>query len=414
MAGNYLIIGSGPAGITAAENIRTFDSQGKITVVSEERVPMFYRPRIPEYAVGKLEIEELMTKKMEYYNQKRIELQLGVKAVKLDKGRKFVETSDGQRYGYDKLLIATGIDPIKPPYPGRELRGIFTMHYLFQADPVKSFVKEARHVVVVGGGLLGMDMAEELKRTGLEVDFLARRPVLGDPFFDEYGCKLIQEEFKRLGVNVVTGTEVKTFEGMDGKLVKIVTKGGQEIKTSFCFLAIGGNPAVDWLKESGLKIDKGILVDGHLQSNEDDIFSAGNSAQIFDPVSKKYIVQTNWFNAITQGRIAGNNLAGGELMEYKATSKYLKKVGTLSFHLIGLGNALVEGGQRVYFKGDNPKEYIMVTVKEGVVVGVVVCGLSMLSIKLQEVIEKQRMIQNLEKLILQKENPLDALLKILA
>ena len=414
MAENYLIIGSGPAGITAAENVRNLDNKGELTVISEERVPMFYRPRIPEYAVGKVEIEEIMVKKMDFYDQNRIRLRLGTRAVKLDKERKVVETSDGQRYGYDKLLIASGIAPLKPSVPGVELKGIFTMHDLIQADQVRAFAKEARQVVVIGGGLLGMDMAEELKRIGLEVKFLVRRSVLGDPFFDEYGCKLIQEEFACLGVNVFTDTEVQAFEGMDSKLAKIVTQDGKQIESSFCFLSIGAVPAVNWVGESGLKIDKGVLVDGHLQSSEKDIFSAGNSAQITDPVSKKQIVQTNWFNASTQGRIAGNNMAGGEPVEYKATTNYLKKVGILSFNLIGWGNAMVEMGQRTCFKGDNPREYVMITTREGVVVGAVVCGLPKISLKLKEQIEKQKLIPNLEKFITQKEGKLDTLLKALS
>lgn len=414
MAGNYLIIGSGPAGITAAENVRNLDNKGEITVISEERVPMFYRPRIPEYAVGKVGIEEIMVKKLDFYEQNRIMLKLGMRAVKLDKERKVVETSDGQRYGYGKLLIASGIAPLKPSVPGVELKGIFTMHDLIQADRVRAFAKEARQVVVIGGGLLGMDMAEELKRIGLEVKFLVRRHVLGDPFFDEYGCKLIQEEFARLGVNVHTDAEVQAFEGVDSKLAKIVTQNGKQIESSFCFLSIGAVPAVNWVGGSGLKIDKGVLVDGHLQSSEKDIFSAGNSAQITDPVSKKEIVQTNWFNASTQGRIAGNNMAGGEPVEYKATTNYLKKVGMLSFNLIGWGNAMVEMGQRTCFKGDNPREYVMITTREGFIVGAVVCGLPKISLKLKEQIEKQKVIPDLEKFITLKEDKLDRLLKMLS
>ena len=414
MAGNYLIIGSGPSGITAAENIRKLDTQAGITVISAERMPMFYRPRIPEYAVGKLEIEALMVKTMNFYDQERIKLQLGVRAVKLDKETKFVETSEGKQYGYDKLLIATGIDPITPSYPGGELKGIFTMHYLYHADQMRIITKEAKEVVVVGGGLLGMDMAEELKKAGLDVRFLVRRHVLGDPFFDKYGCKLIQEEFACLGVNVFTNTEVQAFEGMDSKLAKIVTTDGKQMESSFCFLSIGAVPAVNWLRESGLKIDKGVLVDGRLQSSEKDIFSAGNSAQITDPVSKKQIVQTNWFNASTQGRIAGNNMAGGEPIEYKATTNYLKKIGPLSFNLIGWGNAMVEMGQRTYFKGDNPREYVMITTREGVIVGAVVCGLPKISLKLKEQIETQKVIPDLEKFITQKEGKLDTLLMILS
>jgi len=414
MAENYLIIGSGPAGITAAENIRNLDKKGEITVISEERVPMFYRPRIPEYAVGKVAIEEIMVKKLDFYEQNRIRLRLGMRAVKLDKERKIVETADGQRYGYDKLLIATGIAPLKPSVPGVKHKGIFTMHDLIQADQVRTFTREVRQVVIVGGGLLGMDMAEELKRIGLEVKFLVRRSVLGDPFFDEYGCKLIQEEFTRLGVNVFTNTEVQAFEGMDSKLAKIVTQDGKRIESSFCFLSIGAVPAVNWIGESSLKIDKGVLVDGRLQSSEKEIFSAGNSAQITDPVSKKQIVQTNWFNASTQGHIAGNNMTGSEPIEYKATTNYLKKVGKLSFNLIGWGNAMVEMGQRTYFKGDNTREYVMITTTEGVIGGAVVCGLPKVSLKLKEHIEKQIVIPNLEKFITQKEDKLDTLLKILS
>src|SRR3990172_7950292 len=156
MAENYLIIGSGPSGITAAENVRNLDNKGEITVISEERVPMFYRPRIPEYAVGKVEIEEIMVKKLDFYEQNRIRLRLGTRAVKLDKERKIVETADGQRYGYNKLLIATGIAPLKPSVPGVKHKGIFTMHDLIQADQVRTFTREVRQVVIVGGGLLGI------------------------------------------------------------------------------------------------------------------------------------------------------------------------------------------------------------------------------------------------------------------
>lgn len=374
---------------------------------------MFYRPRIPEYAVGKIEIEKIMVKKLDFYDQNRIRLRLGTRAIKLDNEKKIVETSDGQRYEYDKLLIATGIVPLKPSVPGAELKGVFTMHDLIQADRVRAFAREAREVVVVGGGLLGMDMAEELKRIGLGVKYLIRKHELGVPFFDEYGCKLIQEEFVRLGVNVVTDTEIQAFDGVDGKLTKIVTTDGKQTETSFCFLSIGAVPAVNWLRESGLTIDKGILVDGYLRCGEKEIFAAGNSAQITDPVSKKQIVQTNWFNASTQGRIAGSNMAGGNPIEYGATTSYSKKVGNLSFSLIGCGNVAVEMGQRTYFKGNNATEYAMVTSREGIIVGAVVCGLPKVSLTLREQIEKQIVIPDLEKFITQKEGTLDTLLKII-
>lgn len=413
MTKNYLIIGSGPAGITAAENIRNLDNQGEITVLSEERIPLFYRPRIPEYALGKLKIEEIMVKKLDYYHQKKIRLVLGVKTVKLDKKRKTAETGDGRQYGYDKLLIATGITPLDLSIPGRELEGIFTMHDLMQADQVRSFVKEAKQAVVVGGGLLGMDMAEELKSIGLAVDFLIRKPIIGGPFIDEYGCTLIKEEFERIGVNVLTSTEIRAFDGINGKLQNIITKDGRFMERSFCFLSIGAVPAVDWLKGSGLKIEKGVLVNEYLQSNDEDIFSAGNSAQIVDPVTKKQLVQTNWFNAIIQGRLAGNNMSGAQQIEYTTTSNYLKKVGTLSFQIIGLGNALIERGVRTYFKGSNPREYVLLTAKERIVVGGVICGLPKIALKLKEAIEKQKEIPNIEKLLTHEENPLDTLSEII-
>jgi len=414
MAENYLIIGSGPAGITAAEHIRNLDNAGEITVISEERVPMFYRPRIPEYAVGRVEIEELMVRKMDFYSQRNIRLQLGIKAVALDRARKTVGASDGKQYGYDKLLIATGIAPLKPAVSGVTLEGIFTMHDLIQADRVRAFAREAQAVVVIGGGLLGMDMAEELKRIGLEVTLLVRRPVLGDPFFDECGCALIHEEFARLGIKVFTDMEAQAFEGMDGKLARIVATDGKVLPVSFCFLSIGAVPAVKWLGESGIKTDKGVLVDGYLRSNEGDIFSAGNAAQITDPVSKKQIVQTNWFNASTQGRIAGNNMAGDDPAEYKATTNYLKKVGGLTFSLIGCGNTMIETAQRAHFKGDSLGEYVMITAKAGVIVGAVVCGLPKVSLKLKEAIERQKAFPELEKLTAQKDGQLHALLKILS
>ena len=211
MAKTYLIVGSGPSGITAAERMRNLDSDAKIIVVSEEKTPMFYRPRIPEFSVGKIGIEGIMVKKKDFYVQKKIRLQLGTRATKLDKKSRAIETSEGNTYGYDKLLIATGISPIEPKFPGSRLEGVFTMHDLIQAERLKVAVRDAKQVVVVGGGLLGMDMAEEFRTIGLHVVFLVRRNNLGDPFFDEYGGKLIRDEFKNMGVEVITDAEVQAL-----------------------------------------------------------------------------------------------------------------------------------------------------------------------------------------------------------
>ncbi|MCF6150526.1 MAG: FAD-dependent oxidoreductase [Candidatus Kuenenia sp.] len=412
MAKTYLIIGSGPAGITAAESIRNMDNDAEITVISEERVPMFYRPRIPEYSVGKISIEGIMVKKKDFYVQKRINLHLGIKATKLDKENRIIETSEGNKYGYDKLLIATGITPLEPKFPGSRIEGVFTMHDLVQAERMKGFVKDAKQVVVVGGGLLGMDMAEEFKAIGLNVTFIVRRDILGDPFFDEYGCKLIHDEFKTMGVEVITNTEVYAFEDMNNRLTTVYTKDGKRFDSDVCFIAIGATHAVDWLKGSSLKIENGVLVDKYLRSHDDDIFSAGNAAQIMDTVFKKYITQTNWINAIAQGNIAGNNMAGRELMKYETTSTYFKRIGTLFFNLLGTGNLQVEGGKRDYFKGGNPKEYIMITMKEGRIIGAVVCGRNKITSKLKEAIEKQREISVPDKLITQEEKSVDDLSKI--
>ena len=212
---------------------------------------------------------------MDFYDQNRIRLSLGTRAVKLDKAKRIVETSDGQCHGYDKLLIATGIDPLKPSVPGVELKGIFTMHDLIQADQVRAFAREARQVVVVGGGLFGYGHGGRAEKNWFGGKVSGQEVCLRRSLFDEYGCKLIQEEFTRLGVNVFTNTEVQAFEGMDSKLAKILTHDGKQIESSFCFLSIGAVPAVNWVGKSGLKIDKGVLVDGHLQSSEKIFFQPG-------------------------------------------------------------------------------------------------------------------------------------------
>jgi len=399
----YLIVGSGPAGITAAERIRNLDSDAEIIVISEEKTPMFYRPRIPEYSVGKIGIEEIMVKKKDFYVQKKIQLHLGTRATKLDKKKRVVETSEKNIYGYDKLLIATGISPI-----------VFTMHDLIQAERLKVAVRDAKQVVVVGGGLLGMDMAEEFRTTGLHVVFLVRRNSLGDPFFDEYGCKLIRDEFKNMEVEVITNAEVQSLEGTNNQLASVLLTDGRRFDSNLCFIAIGTTHAVDWLKDSGLKIENGVLVDRYLRSHDDDdaVFSAGNAAQIMDPVFEKHIVQTNWINAIAQGDIAGNNMAGGGLRKYETTSNYFKRVGDLFFNLIGTGNLRMKGGKRNYFKGKTPKEYVMVTTKEGRVVGAVVCGRHKITVKLKDSIEKQSDFSNMDKLIDQEEKSIEDLSKL--
>jgi NAD(P)H-nitrite reductase large subunit len=258
---NYLIIGNGAAGATAAETIRQQDTQGRITVVSAEAYPMYSRPGLAYVATGEIPPHQVIARTPEWYEEQRIARVQG-EAVQLDVVAKQVKLADGRCLPYDRLLIATGARAVPPPYDGGELDGVVYLDTLDGTKHLLQKARRARRAVVIGGGITALEMVEGLAHQGVETHYFVRGSSLWSKVFNEAESAVLEERMRHHGVMVHYRTEVSEILGnWRGKVRAVRLKNGDEFKCDLFGVAIGVKPDLTWLKGSPLPLDRAILVD---------------------------------------------------------------------------------------------------------------------------------------------------------
>jgi len=307
---SYVIVGNGPAGIRASETIRKNDTDSEIQVVSEEKHLYYYRRLLSRYIAGKYKPENLRVYRSEFYEKNTIEQLLGKSVTRILPQKKAVLLNDGCEIQYDKLLLAVGGKPIIPNWPGCDMRGVMTVRTLDDAQKMIEYITKAKRAVVVGGGLLGLNMAEALRQRNLDVTLLVRDDRLWSAMLDKKASDIITKRMEKEGIHVNFMTNVEEFSG-DGDSVSMVkTKERKEIPCEVVTVCIGIMPNIRFLEGSGMKTDRGILVNDRMETNIKDVYAAGDVAQAYDVVYKDYRMNTNWNNALEQGMIAGSNMSG--------------------------------------------------------------------------------------------------------
>ncbi len=196
---DHLIIGNGVAGTTAAENIRKLDKAGNITVVTDEEFPFYYRVRLNDYISGDITEQELVAKKEKWYKDQNFTLKLKTRIVGAEPKEKVVITDDNQRLSYNSLLVATGSHSFIPPIKGSEKRGVFALRSIRDARDISAWAGDIQDVVLIGGGLLGLEAGKALRKLGKQVMVVEFFPRLLPRQLDVYGAKRLQEIMEKMG-----------------------------------------------------------------------------------------------------------------------------------------------------------------------------------------------------------------------
>lgn len=324
---NYLIIGNGVAGTTAAEEIRKHDGHGAITIVSEETLPFYYRLRLNDYIGGEIDEAALIARKPEWYAERRITLKTGVKATYAEPEQQVIVTSSNERLPYDALLIATGSRSFVPPITGADKPGVFTIRTVADARQIIAYCAEVNRVVLIGGGLLGLEAGKALLRRGKQVTVVEFFPRLLPRQLDERGAKRLQGIMEEMGFAFCLGATTKEISGSTGP-ESVVLADGQALPAEMVIISAGVRPSLDLADGLGLACNKGILVDANLRTNRPEIFAAGDVAEF------NGVIHGIWPTAMQQGKAAGANMAGVETTYQAAVNaNKLKVVG------IDLGSA---------------------------------------------------------------------------
>jgi NAD(P)H-nitrite reductase large subunit len=334
MGRRYVILGMGPAGVSAAETIRSLDAAADILLVSDDPHGYYSRPGLAYYLTGELRDDILHPFTEKDFRERGLR-RLQAAAVGLHPTSHQVELEDGRRLDYDRLLLATGSLAFRPPIPGIGLEGVVKLDDLADAHRIVEHCRKARTSVVVGGGITALELVEGLHARRVHTRYFLRSERYWGNVLDEAESQIVERRLQERGVEIDYHTEVEEILGRRGRVVAVQTKDGRTIECDLVAIAIGVRPRLEVAQSAGLEIDRAILVDEHLQSSQGDIFAAGDVAQVYDPLSGKAVLDTLWGVAISQGKEAGRNMAGRSASYVKGVPFNVTRLAELTTTIIG-------------------------------------------------------------------------------
>ncbi len=300
----YLIIGNGIAGTTAAEHIRRNDSDGVIMIITDEPTPFYSRIRLNEYLTGDMDREQLIVRQPGWYKKNKIELRLNTRITGPGSAPQTAHTDQAEEIRFTKLLMAQGSSPFIPPIPGADTPGVFSIRTIDDADHILARAEKAEQIILIGGGLLGLEAGYGLSRLGKPVHVVEFFPRLLPRQLDDEGSKRLVSQLTPLGFTFHLGAETAGINGGD-EVTSISLKDGTTLPGELVIISAGVRPNVSLAERFGVDCDRGVLVNDLLQTSQGDIYAAG------DVCNHKGMNYGIWPAALTQGKIAGINMAGG-------------------------------------------------------------------------------------------------------
>lgn len=368
---HVVIVGNGIAGVTAARHVRKADAGARITVVSDEAADPFARTALMYVYMGVLTRDHTHLYERRFWAENRID-RLGDRALALDPARHETTLRDGGVLSYDRLLVATGSTPVLPNWPGVHLDGVQGLYHLGDLDRMEAATRGVTEAVVVGGGLIGVELAEMLRTRGIAVAFLVREPTYLPRVFSAEESALVEAEIRRHGVDLRLGSEVARIEG-GGRAEAVVTAAGERLPAGFVGVGTGVRPNVGWLEGSGVETGCGVLVDATLAASVPDVFAAGDCAELRDPPPGVRAVEPIWYTARLQGATAGLGLAGRPRAFDPGVFFNSAKFFDLEFQVYG-ATAFPHGDAEADWWWTDGRRGLRVRHKAGVVLGVSALG----------------------------------------
>lgn len=316
---HVVIIGNGISGVTAARHIRKL-SDKKITIVSGETDYFFSRTALMYIYMGHMKFEHTQPYESWFWKKNRIELKKGF-VTKVHSSEKQIEFTNGEKLSFDKLIIATGSKPNKFGWPGQDLKGVMGMYHKQDLESLEKYApdnKTCKRAVIVGGGLIGIELAEMLHSRNIPVTFLVRESSFWNGVLPEQESKMINREILdnhidlRLGVNL---KEIKSDAKGQAKSV-VIAETGEEIACDVVGLTAGVSPNIDFLKESDIETGRGVKVNRFLETNIKDIYAIGDCAEQHESIGQRRPIEAVWYTGRMMGETVAQTICGNHI-EYK-------------------------------------------------------------------------------------------------
>lgn len=386
---DILIIGGGVAAVNVADAVSSRNKKARITIISKEKYLPYYRTRLTEIIDNEIPMERMLIKKESWYAERNIKLLLEEEVISVATDDKFVELASGKRLNYDSLVVASGARCFVPPFENKDLKNVRVIREMAETCDIIDTAKKSKKVVVIGGGVLGLEAAWGFKNLGLDVTVLEVMPRVLPRQLDEKGSELLEKLIKTSGVNIMTGVEIKGFTGSDC-VEKVVLKSGVELDADLVIISAGIAPNKEFMLSTKIDVNRGIIVNEKMETSIKDIYACGDIAEYNGKIIGL------WQVAMEQGKIAGANICGEEKI-------YSEQIQPLSFEgmntqLLSIGN-ITDSGETVVDYNAEKNIYRKFFFKNEILVGALLIGDTGKSVSvIKGVREGVRKIQILAKL----------------
>ena len=391
-----IVIGNNVAGTTVAKGMRDADSRVEIDIYSEEDFPYYPRPRLIHYLEGTVTEKDLPFYPMDWYQKNQLGLHLGHRVERIDRHEMSVLVH-GAWEPYDKLVLATGSSAYVPLFTGLPKAGVFTLKTLADARMIKNRASRSKHIIVIGGGLLGLETGRALCNAfpELHITILESGEHLLMRQLDHEGADMLQTWIRRTGAEVLVKADTKEVFG-EGDVAKgVLLKDGNRIEGDMIVISAGTRPNVQLAKEAGLKVNRGIVVDGSLRTSDPDIFALGDVAEFNGQV---------WAMippALDEAKVAALRILNMESPDYNGTilSNTLKVLG---FDLTSIGMVRPaheppeQGVEEIRAVSPDGSVYKKFVIKDGKMIGAILLGTKREVVKVTKLIKEQTPIDDIK------------------
>ncbi|MFT5506712.1 MAG: NAD(P)H-nitrite reductase large subunit [Gammaproteobacteria bacterium] len=364
----HIIIGAGPAGVVAAETLRKADASAKVTIIGDEPEAPYSRMAIPYYLIGNIEESGSHLRDASvHYDKHDIEL-IQQRVEKVDPSAHQVTLADGSTMIYDKLLIASGSNPVNPPISGLDLPQVHSCWTLEDSRAIISLAQPGSNVVLIGAGFIGCIILEALVRRGVNLSVVETGNRMVPRMLNDKAGGLIKTWCINKGIDVHTSCSVQSVVSIGNDQVQVNLSDGSELPAALVITATGVKPNTAMIEGTGIETDMGILVNRSLQTNVEDIYAAGDVAQGVDFSTGNFEVQAIQPTATDHGRVAAMNMSGKAVVtQGNLNMNVLDTIGLISCSF-GLWMG-VEGGDQSELYNEEEFQYLNLQFDGNVLVG---------------------------------------------
>lgn len=363
---DYLIAGASHAALAAMHAIRLVDAVGSLTMVGRDR-ELPYSPTVLPYVVsGRSDPRRVFLQDEAYFACARTAYRPGQALARVDPAGRVAEFADGSRLQFGKLLLATGARPVIPPIPGLDTVPYHVLRTLDDALRLRAELPQTRHAIVLGAGLIGMHAAENLSKGGTRVTIIELQGQILPGYFDADAAAIIARAFERDGrVTINTDSRVVCVEA-GPRCVELRLQDGSVVSGDLLLVGAGVAPALDFLAGSGIRCDRGILVDESMQTSVAGIWAAGDVAQAANFYDARPVLNGILPSAVEQGRIAGMAMAGDAALQRYQGAVPLNTYSYHGRHAVSVGCAVAPPGAEVVVHSDvRAERYLKIILDEG-------------------------------------------------